>query len=104
MFGHLMVVGSVDFLFSLVRSSAATFCSASTICRPRACSPFRHLHNYHPRLEERALLFIDMRSSTAIANARARLPGLRFVADVSLVISQAGGEIHKYVGDEVIAT
>ncbi len=28
----------------------------------------------------------------------------RFVLDVSLGVAEAGGEIHKYVGDEVIAT
>ena len=63
---------------------------------------------YHPRREERMLLFIDMRSSTAIAErlGEERFLGFlnRFVHDVSLAIAAAGGEIHKYVGDEVIAT
>ena len=63
---------------------------------------------YEPRIEERALIFFDMRSSTAIAERlgeRAFLAFLnRFVADLSLAIADAGGEIHKYVGDEVIAT
>jgi adenylate cyclase len=64
---------------------------------------------YHrPRLEERALLFVDLRASTAIAE---RLGGPRFLdflnavfADLSAAIADNGGEIHKYVGDEVIAT
>jgi adenylate cyclase len=63
---------------------------------------------YHPRIEERVLLFIDMRSSTAIAERLGELRFLdflnRFITDVSLAIVEAGGEIHKYVGDEVIAT
>lgn len=63
---------------------------------------------YHPRVEERALLFIDMRASTAIAERLGELRFLdllnRFISDVSLAIAEAGGEIHKYVGDEVIAT
>jgi class 3 adenylate cyclase len=63
---------------------------------------------YHPRIEERALLFMDMRASTAIAERVGELRILdllnRFVADVSLAVAEAGGEIHQYVGDEVIAT
>ena len=61
---------------------------------------------YHPRLEERALLFIDMRSSTAIAESLGEVRFLaflnRFVTDLSLL--EGGGEIHKYVGDEVISS
>ena len=63
---------------------------------------------YHPRLEERALLFIDMRSSTAIAESLGEVRFLaflnRFVTDLSLAILEGGGEIHKYVGDEVISS
>ena len=64
---------------------------------------------YHqPRLEERALLFIDMRASTAIAERLGDARFLdflnRFLVDVSLAVAEAGGEIHKYVGDQVIAT
>jgi len=63
---------------------------------------------HHPRLEERALLFVDLRASTATAE---RLGGARFLdflnavfADLSAAIAEHGGEIHKYVGDEIIAT
>jgi adenylate cyclase len=63
---------------------------------------------YHPQREERILLFIDMRSSTAIAERLGEERFLdflnRFVTDLSLAIADAGGEIHKYVGDEIIAT
>jgi adenylate cyclase len=63
---------------------------------------------YHPRQEERALLFIDMRSSTAIAESLGEVRFLaflnRFVTDLSLAILEGGGEIHKYVGDEVISS
>ncbi len=64
---------------------------------------------YHPpQVEERALLFLDLRASTATAE---RLGGPRFLdflnavfADLSTAIVDNGGEIHKYVGDEIIAT
>jgi adenylate cyclase len=49
-----------------------------------------------------------MRSSTAIAERLGELSYLkflnRFIADVSLGVAEGGGEIHKYVGDEIIAT
>ena len=64
---------------------------------------------YHrPQFEERALLFLDLRASTATAE---RLGGSRFLdflnaafADLSTAIVENGGDIHKYVGDEIIAT
>jgi adenylate cyclase len=63
---------------------------------------------YRPRLETRALLFIDMTGSTATAERLGEVRFLvllnRFVADLSLAITREGGEIHKYVGDEIIAT
>jgi len=49
-----------------------------------------------------------MRASTAIAERLGELRFLtllnRYIADISLAIADAGGEIHKYVGDELIAT
>src|SRR5208337_491319 len=63
---------------------------------------------HHPRREERILLFIDMRAPTAIAERLGEERFLdflnRFITDLSLAIAEAGGEIHKYVGDEIIAT
>jgi len=64
---------------------------------------------YHqPRLEERIFLFIDMVGSTGIAERigeRAFLRLLnRFVADLTAPIVANRGEIHRYVGDELIAT
>jgi len=61
-----------------------------------------------PRIEERVLLFIDMESSTRIAERLGEVRFLvflnRFIADVSEAIMRHRGEIHKYVGDEVIVT
>ena len=64
---------------------------------------------YHrPRVETRVFLFIDMEGSTGFAE---RLGPLafhrllnRFVVDLTEPIVAAGGEIHSYVGDELIAT
>jgi adenylate cyclase len=61
-----------------------------------------------PRIEERVLLFIDMESSTRIAERLGEVRFLvflnRFIADVSEAIVGHRGEIHKYVGDELIVT
>jgi adenylate cyclase len=61
-----------------------------------------------PRRERRVLIYIDLRGSTGLAE---RLGEERFLdllnafyADVTQEIVAEGGEIHKYVGDEVIAT
>jgi adenylate cyclase len=63
---------------------------------------------YQPRLEERVFLFIDMKGSTGFAErlgpvAFHRLLN-RFVFDLTGPIAAARGEIHRYVGDEVIAS
>ncbi|HTR14575.1 MAG TPA: adenylate/guanylate cyclase domain-containing protein [Roseiarcus sp.] len=61
-----------------------------------------------PTREERALLYIDLCSSTAIAERLGEARFLDFLnvffADVSSAIDERRGEIHKYVGDEIIAT
>jgi adenylate cyclase len=63
---------------------------------------------YRPRREERVFLFIDMVGSTALAERLGELAFHRlvnrFVVDLSEAIAARRGEIHKFVGDEVIAT
>jgi adenylate cyclase len=82
--------------------------SVNDLLGPGVLFAFAAGRYHNPRIEERALLFIDMRSSTAIAERFGELRYLsllnRFVADVSFAVAEAGGAIHKYVGDEVIAT
>jgi adenylate cyclase len=63
---------------------------------------------YAPRLESRVFLLIDMEGSTGLAE---RLGPLafhrlvkRFVDDLTQPIVAARGEIHRYIGDELIAT
>src|SRR5262249_51717082 len=64
---------------------------------------------YHrPRAEDRIVLFMDLRGSTELAE---RLGDERFhrflnqvFFDLTDPILEAGGEIYRYVGDEVIVT
>lgn len=63
---------------------------------------------YAPRLESRVFLLIDMEGSTGFAErlgplAFHRLVN-RFIDDLTAPIVASHGEIHRYIGDEVIAT
>lgn len=67
------------------------------------------LGRYHrPREEVRVFLFVDLRSSTPIAeqlgNLRYHAFLKRFVNDVSTSAIRHGGEVHRFVGDEVVLT
>jgi adenylate cyclase len=63
---------------------------------------------HHPRLEERVFLFIDMEGSTGYGERLGELAFHRllnrFVVDLTKPIVAARGEIHRYVGDELIVT
>jgi adenylate cyclase len=109
--GHVQVMsrGPTDFLFSLVLVVGGNLLfGVNDLLGPGVLFAFVAGRYYQPRVEERALLFIDMRTSTAIAERLGELRFLkllnRFIVDLSVAIVEAGGEIHKYVGDEVIAT
>ncbi|MGI9585611.1 MAG: adenylate/guanylate cyclase domain-containing protein [Acidimicrobiia bacterium] len=64
---------------------------------------------YHrPREEVRVFLLVDIRNSTQIAeqlgNLRYHAFLKRFIGDVTAGVVRFGGEVHRYVGDEVILT
>lgn len=64
---------------------------------------------YHrPRVEDRVFLLVDLRDSTRIAeqlgNMRYHTFVKRFIADVTGSMPRYLGEVHRYVGDEVILT
>jgi len=67
------------------------------------------LGRYHrPRREHRVFMFIDLKSSTGIAERLTQEAYYSFVndffRDLSLPVLNAGGEIYQYVGDEVVLT
>jgi len=101
-------VRAFDLIFSLVLAVGAILLLSVNLLGPGVLFAFAAGRYHNPRIEERALLFIDMRASTAIAERLGELSYLRllnrFVGDVSFAVAEAGGAIHKYVGDEVIAT
>ena len=68
MSGQFMAVGSIDLLFSLSLVVVGNLLfSVNDLLGPGTLFAFAAGRYYEPRIEERALLFIDMRSSTAIA-------------------------------------
>ena len=102
-------VRAVDLIVALMATvGVILLLSVNDLLGPGVLFAFAAGRYHNPRIEERALLFIDMRASTAIAERLGELRYLsllnRFVGDVSFAVAEAGGGIHKYVGDEVIAT
>jgi adenylate cyclase len=67
------------------------------------------LGRYHqPRREQRIVLFLDLRGSTQLAERLGDTDFLRFLNrvfyDLADPVIEAGGEIYRYVGDEIIVT
>jgi adenylate cyclase len=67
------------------------------------------LGRYHqPRQEERVFLFLDLQDSTAIAERIGDLAFHRLLnrlfSDVTRPILEYRGQIHRYVGDQIIVT
>jgi adenylate cyclase len=67
------------------------------------------LGRYHrPHTEARLFLFVDVVGSTAIAERLGPLAMHRFLARVfsaaADLVADHGGEIHQYVGDEMVIT
>jgi adenylate cyclase len=107
--GVLMPVQRRDVLFSVAASFVFTFMfDMNRLLGQNVLLNFITGRYHRPRVEERVFLFIDMEGSTGFAE---RLGALafhrllnRFVIDLSGPIVAARGEIHRYVGDELIAT
>jgi adenylate cyclase len=64
------------------------------------------LGKYHkPREEERIFMFMDIKSSTSVAETLGHVNYFRFLneyyADVTKAIIETKGEIYQYVGDEI---
>jgi len=103
------VIEAGDVAFSLAASFVFVFMQdVNSLLGQNVLMNFITGRYYSPRLEERVFLFLDMEGSTGLAE---RLGALafhrlvnRFVNDLTQPIVAEGGEIHAYVGDEMIAT
>jgi len=63
---------------------------------------------HHPREENRIFMFLDMKSSTTIAEQLGHVEYFRllnkYYTDTTEAIIQTSGEIYQYVGDEIIVS
>ena len=102
-------IESGDVLFSLAAAFVFVFIlDVNSLLGQNVLINFITGRYYAPRLESRVFLLIDMEGSTGLAE---RLGPLafhrlvkRFIDDLTQPIVAARGEIHRYIGDELIAT
>ncbi|HEY1780200.1 MAG TPA: adenylate/guanylate cyclase domain-containing protein [Roseiarcus sp.] len=98
-----------DVLFSLAAAFVFVFIlDVNSLLGQNVLINFITGRYYAPRLESRIFLLIDMEGSTGLAErlgplAFHRLVN-RFIDDLTQPIVAARGEIHRYIGDELIAT
>ncbi len=98
-----------DVVFSI--AATLVFVSLTTIVQligPNVLASLLTGRYYHPREEQRIVVFLDLVGSTGIAEA---IGNVRFHALLSetftrlaRIATDFGGEVHRYVGDALIAT
>jgi len=83
--------------------------SASQVVRiigPRVITNIIFGRYHRPTREDRVFLFLDLKDSTALSEKLGDIgvQGMiaRFFADISEPILEWGGEVHRYIGDEVV--
>lgn len=102
---QFMIVVGAAFAVSLAISFTMAL---SAMLGPKVLASFITGRYHQPREERRVFLFVDMIGSTAagerLGPIRFHLLLRRFIYDVGDAVAATRGEIHKYVGDEVIVT
>ena len=102
-------IESGDVLFSLAAAFVFVFIlDVNSLLGQNVLINFITGRYYAPALESRVFLLIDMEGSTGLAERLGPLAFHRlvnsFMIDLTQPIVAARGEIHRYVGDELIAT
>ena len=94
-------------------SIAATFVfvsltSIAQLIGPNVLASLLTGRYYNPREEQRIVLFLDLVGSTGIAERIGNVGFHALLSDtftrLSRVVTDCGGEVHRYVGDALIAT
>ena len=98
--------GDVEFALSICVAANLLF-GVNELLGPGVLFAFVAGRYMRPRREERAVLYVDLKGSTGIAERLGEESFLDFLnaffADVTAEIEAKGGDVHKYVGDGVIA-
>jgi adenylate cyclase len=102
-------IESGDVLFSLAAAFVFAFIvDVNSLLGQNVLLNFINGRYYAPRVESRVFLLIDMVGSTGLAERLGPLAFHRlvksFIDDLTHPIVAAQGEIHRYIGDELIAT
>ena len=98
-----------DIVYSFAVTFVVTFLlEVNTLLGQNVLLAFITGRYHRPRVEQRVFLIIDMKNSTAAAERLGEVAFHRLldrlIGDLSGPIVLHKGEIHKYVGDELIAT
>jgi adenylate cyclase len=102
-------ISRIDVLFCFGATFVVSFLfEVSSLLGQNVLLSFMTGRYHRPRVEQRVFLIMDMKNSTAAAERLGEV-GFhrllnRLVADLSGPIVLRDGQIHKYVGDELIAT
>jgi adenylate cyclase len=102
-------IGLRDLLYFVVLSFVISFLvDLNSLLGQNVLLNFVTGRYFQPRVEQRILMMIDMRNSTAVAERLGEVDFHRllnrFVGDLTGPIVTSKGQIHKYVGDELIVT
>jgi adenylate cyclase len=110
---YLDYLSSLTFLSTYVQLLAALglslfYAEISANIGSRTLLNFFSGRYHRPREEVRIFMFLDMRSSTTIAEQLGHATYFRllkaYYADLADAIVQYGGEVYQYVGDEIIVS
>ena len=96
-YGYIIMV---DILFSLFRQ-------VNLMLGPGVLSKLMKGEFYNPREEDRIFMFLDLRSSTEMAEKLGHLRYSQLIQDCFndlAVVAQTNAQIYQYVGDEAVLT
>jgi adenylate cyclase len=92
---------SINLLINLIKEAAKKF-------GPGVMLKLFSGRYYHPKVEEKIFMFIDLKSSTAIAEKLGHIKYSNLIQDcfydVTDVVDKYKAEIYQYVGDEIVLT
>ncbi len=101
-FWSVMIYVALGLFIALVIDEMSTYMGRGTFLKYL----FGNYHN--PKRESRIFMFLDMKSSTTIAEelGHAKFFRLlrRYYADMADPILETSGEVYQYVGDEIVVT
>ena len=96
------------FLWMVITMSTLFFLQINDKFGPGILRKFLLGQYHHPKEENRIFMFMDMKSSTSIAEQIGSTKYFQLLQDVftdmTSAITSSGGEIYQYVGDEVIVS